>query len=240
MTEDPAPYWITRYEPIYSAERAAWIAAAVWIDATISQEWRAEGTQAYSTYAEALLASQTLGDDHALLQRLLDAKPRDMEAYWRQRWGWAKGDDSSPIGRQLNVLACINEQPILKILHEMMRAVLPPGWDIRLSTAGTSTKLVRLAQHRKFDLCLVLLNNVIVRDAADLEDRAERVVRAVRQIETTLATPVVALAGHPMFAEKARGAGVQCCFDLPVEPASFTSAINAWVDRVRQSTGRAR
>jgi hypothetical protein len=63
-----------------------WIASLVWQDATTGQEVRAESGIEYATYAEALLASQELGQDTALRDQLEPQYRRN--GYWRRREPW--------------------------------------------------------------------------------------------------------------------------------------------------------
>jgi hypothetical protein len=83
MSEEPAPYWVDFPRPHQEPTRRSWIAAVVWQDATTGQEVRAESEIEYSTYAEALLASQELGQDTALRDQLAPEYRRN--GYWRRR-----------------------------------------------------------------------------------------------------------------------------------------------------------
>jgi len=88
MSEDPAPYWIGFPHPYYSADQGGWRALFIWRDGMTGHELRAACETLYATYAEALLASQDLGDDARLRERLLAANPRDLRSYWRNRGLW--------------------------------------------------------------------------------------------------------------------------------------------------------
>jgi len=72
----------------------SWIAGVVWQDATTGQEVRAESGIEYATYAEALLASQELGQDTALRDQLEPHYPRTR--YWRRRAPWLLPEEDRP------------------------------------------------------------------------------------------------------------------------------------------------
>lgn len=89
VSENPAPYWIHRVEPYYSAECAGWVAAVVWVDASTRHELRAEARETYSALEAAREASAQLARDDALRERLLAEHPIDYERYWRERAHWS-------------------------------------------------------------------------------------------------------------------------------------------------------
>jgi hypothetical protein len=84
MSEDPAPYWVSRPEPLPAPDGQGWSAAVSWRDASRGHElrWRSETT--YETWAEALLAACEAEANAALFECLLAAHSRDMRAS-RQR-----------------------------------------------------------------------------------------------------------------------------------------------------------
>ena len=84
VIEDPAPYWVTFPVPYYDSRRGGWPAVVVWRDGITGHQLCAESEQTFSTYAEALLESHYLGDDRVILERLLAARPRDLDRYWRE------------------------------------------------------------------------------------------------------------------------------------------------------------
>jgi hypothetical protein len=88
MSETPAPYWITRVEPIAELDGRGWRATVSWHDAVSGHELRWQSEAHYETEAEALLAAQDAEADHTLLDRLLAERPRDLTAYWRARAPW--------------------------------------------------------------------------------------------------------------------------------------------------------
>jgi len=88
VSENPAPYWIHRVEPYYSAERSSWVAAVVWVDATTRHELRAEVRETYSTLEAAREAGEQLVRDGTLFKRLLAEHPIDDERYWRELARW--------------------------------------------------------------------------------------------------------------------------------------------------------
>lgn len=88
MSKNPAPYWIHRAQPYYSAMRSGWVVAVVWIDAITRHGLRAEARETFSALETAREASEGLARDGALLERLLAEHPIDYERYWRERERW--------------------------------------------------------------------------------------------------------------------------------------------------------
>lgn len=100
MTEDPGAYWVSRSVP-YRRRNGSWAAAVVWRDLETGHELRWESEATYLSNAAALEASETARHDAVLLDRLLEANPRDLAAYWRRRCPWLYED---PPAQRLRVV----------------------------------------------------------------------------------------------------------------------------------------
>lgn len=93
MSEDPAPYWLSRAHVEYSEARGGWIGVTTWEDAKTKHELRAESDATFPTEIDALVYADARTRDTALRERLLAERPRDMERYWRQRCPWLFPED---------------------------------------------------------------------------------------------------------------------------------------------------
>ncbi|MGH7390353.1 MAG: hypothetical protein ACREM3_12985 [Candidatus Rokuibacteriota bacterium] len=93
MSEDPAPYWISRAHVEYSEARGGWIVVTTWEDSISGHELRAESEATFSTEIGALRHAHCRTADTGLFERLLVEHPRDMERYWRAREPWLYPED---------------------------------------------------------------------------------------------------------------------------------------------------
>ena len=102
-------------------------------------------------------------------------------------------------------------------------------YEVVATTTGYAEKVVMRAQSQEFDLCIVILNNLIYpTSCSSSEEYTERALKFVTQLKRASQSPVIAFTGwqdDPSFGERVKQAGASYFFWLPFPPSEFISAV---------------
>jgi len=119
------------------------------------------------------------------------------------------------------VLIGNHDDTINELIEEFIKKNIGGKYDLLVTPVLLGEEILNFAKEHPIDLFIIVTNNIIFRsEDLSAEHRIERALQLVSFLSKTYKKPVIALYGwpdDPLFPEKAKRAGANYCFTMPIK-----------------------
>ncbi len=140
--------------------------------------------------------------------------------------------------QQINVLVGNHQLMLVEGFTALIEKAIGDKYDIKVMQAVYVDELLELVQNHSFDMFILVLNNIIVRnETIPAGGRIERILQIVNYLKTTYNKPIITFTGWPKddpnFSKKAKSAGADFFFFLTADGNDVVNAIRKCLDKCK-------